>query len=110
MQPWSELRSDRVDKEWIEVSYTGNCWSYIAVYVNPNNETAKIECSRCTFWGYHDESEWDDEVEIVSIEQALWQVYPDEKAIAAILENTKKDYSETLKQHAERYKKLHAKH
>jgi len=33
-----------------------------------------------------------------------------EKAIAAILENTKKDYSETLKQHAERYKKLHAKH
>ena len=91
--------------EWIQVSYIGNGWSNITVYVNPVNETAKICSSKCTHWGYHDESEWDEREEIVSIEQALAQVYPDEKAIAAIVSNTKKDYSDTLKKLKERNKK-----
>lgn len=91
-----------MDSQWIQVSYIGNCWSGITVYVNPSSETAKICSSECTHWGYHDESEWDEYEEIVSIEQALAQVYPDELAISKILSNTKKDYSETLKQLAEK--------
>ena len=79
--------------EWIEVAYIGNGWSNVTVYVNPTNETAKICSSKCTYWGYHDESEFEEHEEIVSIEQALAQVYPDKKAIAAILSHTKKDYS-----------------
>lgn len=87
----------------MQVSYIGNCWSNITVYVNPYNETAKICSSECTHRGYHDESEWDEREEIVSIEQALAQVYPDEKAISAILSNTKKDYSNTLMQLATKH-------
>ena len=92
-----------MDNDWIYVSYIGNGQCNITVYVNPINETAKIRTRECTYWGYHDESEWDDHEEIVSIEQAFAQVYPDEKAISAILSNTKKDYSNTLMQLAEKH-------
>ena len=82
--------------EWIKVTCIGNEWSSITVYVNPTDDTAKICSSKCTYWGYHDESEWDEQEEIVSIGRALAQVYPDEKAVAMILSNTKKDYTDVL--------------
>lgn len=91
-----------MDNRWIQVFYVGNCWSNITVSVDPISETAKICSSECTHWGYHDESEWDEHEEIVSIEQALAQVYPDEKAIAAILSLTKKDYTAVLKRLTEK--------
>lgn len=91
-----------MENEWIKVFYRDEGWSKITVYVSPTDEIAKICTRECTYWGYHDESEWDDDEEIVSIERALAQVYPDEKAIAVILNNTKKDYSDTLKKLEER--------
>ena len=94
-----------MEKDWVQVFYEGNCWTNTTVFVNPTNETAKICSSKCTHWGYHDDSDWDDTEEIVSIELALERVYPDEKAISAILSNTQKDYSETLEKLAERNKK-----
>lgn len=105
MHLWLESKGDGMENEWIKVFYRDEGWSDITVYVSPTDETAKITTSKCTHWGYHDESEWDECEEIVSIEQALAQVYPDEKAIAIILNNTKKDYSDTLKKLAERSKK-----
>jgi len=89
-------------EEWVQVSYIGNSWSNTTVWVNPINEIAKIRFRECTYWGYHDESEWDESEEIVSIERALAQVYPDEKAIALILSNTRRDYSNILTQLAEK--------
>ena len=91
-----------MNDEWIQVSYTGNEWCNTTVYVNPNNETAKICTSKCTHWGYHDESEWDDTEKIVTIEEALAEVYPNEYAISVILKNINKDYSEILKRLAEK--------
>ena len=88
--------------EWIQVFYSGNEWSNTTVFVDPNNEQAMICSTECTYWGYHDESEWNKEEEIVTIERALARVYPDEKAISAILSNTKKDYSAVLDQLAKK--------
>ena len=46
-----------MSSEWIQVSYSGNEWSNVTVFVDPNNETALICSTECTYWGYHDESE-----------------------------------------------------
>lgn len=83
---------------WIQVAYIGNGWENDTVYIDPSTETAKVHHSKCTHWGYHDESDWDEEDRFVSIEEALAIVYPDEGAISAILSHTKKDYSATIKQ------------
>ena len=83
---------------WIRVAYIGNEWSNETVYVNSDEEIAKVYRSKCTHWGYHDDSDWDESEEIISIEKALAIVYPDENAIAVILNNTKKDYTKTLQQ------------
>ena len=83
--------------EWVRVFGEDHGWTSVEVFVNPKEETAKICSSKCSYWGYHDESEWDDFEEIVSIKRALGEVYPDEKAISAILSLVNKDYSDTLK-------------
>lgn len=83
--------------EWVRVYSEDHGWSSVEVFVNPKEETAKICSSKCSYWGYHDESEWDDFEEIVSIKRALAEVYPDEEAISAILSLVNKDYSDTLK-------------
>ena len=92
-----------MENKWIKAFYKDEGWTDITVYIDPTTETAKLCKGKCTHWGYHDESEWDETEEIVSIEQALAQVYPDEKAIAIILSNTKKDYSNVLMQLAEKH-------
>lgn len=86
-----------MENEWVQVAYIGNNWFSETVYVNSVTEIAKILRSK-TSWGYHDEYDVDESEEIVSIEKALAFVYPDEKAIALILSNTQKDYTETLKE------------
>ena len=93
-----------MSEEWIKVAYVGNCWENKTVYLDSGRERAKILFSKCIHWGYHDDSDWDDHDEVVSIERALKIVYPDEEAIAAILANTPKDYSAVLRQLAEKNK------
>ena len=83
-------------EEWVQVSYIGNSWSNTTVWVNPINEIAKIRFRECTYWGYHDESEWDESEEIISVEQALAMVYPDKEAIALIKAHMGNDYADVL--------------
>ena len=82
--------------EWIQVAYLGNEWSNTTVYINPSTETAKVHKCQISHWGYHDESEWDESDEIISVEQAFAIVYPNEDAISLIKSNMGKDYAELL--------------
>lgn len=47
-------------------------------------------------FNYHDEESWDEDETIISIEEALTWVYPNDHAISVILGNTKKDCTEIL--------------
>lgn len=87
---------------WMEVYCGGNGWSQVTVYVNPMNQTAKVCTCECTYWGYHDESEWENREIIVPIEAALSYVRQDRKAIALIEQITGKTYE---KKHTKRNKK-----
>lgn len=85
------------ESEWVFIKAFGNEWCSDTISIDPVHETAKITHYEITHWGYHDESSDREYDEPISIERALQLVWPDEKAIARIIDNTKKDYSETLK-------------
>ena len=87
-----------MDKEWIKIVSLGNEWSNKTVYVNPETETAKLFERKITHWGYHDESEWEEHEKIISVEQALAMVYPDNEAISLIQRHMGKDYADVLKE------------
>lgn len=83
--------------EWIRIA--GHCEQYDyseTLYINPKTETVKLVRREFSHFNYHDEESWDESVSIISIEQALAWVYPNEYAISVILKNTKKDYTWVL--------------
>ena len=89
-----------IDK-WIQVYGRGSSWSSeVAVFINPALEKAKIYTSKCIHLGCHspDDSEYIEHTRIVSVEEAIKFVFPDEDAIEWILGITKNDYSELLTQ------------
>jgi len=85
-----------MDNAWIQVAFLGNEWKSKTVYINPIMKTAKVFKSEISHWGYHDESEWDESEEIISVEQALAMVYPDKEAIALIKAHMGNDYADVL--------------
>lgn len=91
-----------MNETWIHVMNKQYSFAGDYLYINKNGESAKLIKSACTYWGYHDESEWDKEEYIISVEEAIDWVYPNEKAISIIQEYSKTDYSEYLKTLAEK--------
>lgn len=85
-----------MEKDLIEVYREGNSWSSETVSIDPVEQIAIVESCECTFWGYHDESEYETTRYTITVEEALRKVYPDEKAIALILRHARQDYSATL--------------
>ena len=89
-----------VDK-WIQVYNRGNSYSFeVGVFINPALNKAKIHTSKCIRLGCHseDDSEYFELTRIVSVEEAIKFVFPDEDAIEWIIGITKNDYSELLTQ------------
>lgn len=85
-----------MDNERIKVAFLGNEWKSKTVYINPITKIAKVFKSEISHWGYHDESEWDESEEIISVEQALAIVYPDKEAIGLIKAHMGNDYADVL--------------
>ena len=89
--------------EWIWLASHGQQYDYyVTLYLNPNTETVKKVRREFSHFSYHDEESWDEYVTMISIEEALEWVYPNEYAISVILKNINKDYSETLKRLAQK--------
>ena len=83
--------------EWIGVAGHGEQYDYSeTLYINPKTETVKKVRREFSHFNYHDEESWDEEETMISIEQALAWVYPNDYAISVILSNTKKDCTEIL--------------
>lgn len=90
--------------EWVWVA--GHCKQYDfseTLYINPKTETVKKVRREFVCFNYHDEERWDETSSLISVEEALEWVYPNEYAVSVILSNTKKDYTELIE-------KLKAKH
>lgn len=85
-----------MDNEWIQITFLGNEWKSKTVYINPITKTAKVYKSEISHWGYHDESEWDESEEIITVEQALALVYPNEEAISMVKTYMGNDYADAL--------------
>ena len=88
----------QIDGKWIEVKRWGNEWSGRTLCINPVLERAKIHDYEITRWGYHDECDIDESEEIITIEQALSMVYPDETVLSAIINIVNKDYTRIIEQ------------
>ena len=83
--------------EWIWVAGHGKQYDYsVSYYINPKTETAKVVRSEFSHFSYHDEEEWDSCETVLSVEQLLERVYPNEYAVKTILGNTKEDYTQVL--------------
>lgn len=85
--------------EWIWIA--GHCVQYDyseTLYINPKTEEIKMVRREFSHFNYHDEESWDESQSVISVEQALAWVYPNEYAISVILKNTKKDYSKVLEE------------
>ena len=78
---------------WVYVKHFSYAFRDKTIYINPLNDTAKVEDDVITYWGYHDESEHEVTEHEISIETAIATVYPDRNAIETILKNTQKDYT-----------------
>ena len=86
-----------MQNEWIWVASTCKQFDYSeTIYINPKTETVKKVRREFVCFKYHDEEEWDEDETIISIEQALAWVYPNDYAISVILRNTKEDCTEIL--------------
>ncbi len=85
-----------MDNEWIQIAFLGNEWKSKTVYINPITKTAKVYKSEISHWGYHDESECDESEEIITVEQALALVYPNEEAISLVKTYMGNDYADVL--------------
>ncbi len=86
-----------MQNEWIWVAGHGEQYDYSeALYINPITEAVKKVRREFSHFNYHDEESWDEEETMISIEQALAWVYPNDYAISVILSNTKKDCTEIL--------------
>lgn len=89
--------------EWIWLAGHGQQYDYyVTLYLNPKTETVKEVRGEFSHFNYHDEESWDEYVTMISVEEALERVYPNEYAISVILKNINKDYSETLKRLAKK--------
>ena len=89
--------------EWIWLAGHGQQYDYyVTLYLNPKTETVKKVRCEFSHFSYHDEESWDEYVTMISVEEALEWVYPNEYAISVILKNINKDYSEILKRLAKK--------
>ena len=90
--------------EWIWVA--SHCKQYDfseTLYINPETEMVKKVRREFVCFSYHDEDRWDETSSLISVEEALEWVYPNEYAVSVLLSNTKKDYTEVI----ERLKEKH---
>ena len=69
---------------WAFILQKGNEWASETLYVNPEDDIAKIEYYRITRWGYHDESESEEYDCAIDMEEAVAFAYPDKDAIARL--------------------------
>ena len=89
--------------EWIWLAGHGHQYDYyVTLYLNQKTETVKKVRREFSHFSYHDEESWDEYVTMISVEEALEWVYPNEYAISVILKNINKDYSEILKRLAKK--------
>ena len=89
--------------EWIWLAGHGQQYDqYVTLYLNPKTETVKEVRRGFSHFSYRDEESWDEYVTMISVEEALERVYPNEYAISVILKNINKDYSEILERLAKK--------
>ena len=98
MHPWQDGKTRRsMCDEWIWVAGHGKQYDYnVSYYINPETEAAEAVRSEFSYFNYHDEEKWDSCETILSVEQLLGQVYPNEHAVKTILGNTKEDDTQVL--------------
>lgn len=97
MPIWQDTEGDgNMDNEWVRVAYKDEIWWTEEVFINTNTYEAKIVEDRCVYCGHHDEERWAESEKIVSIEQAIEYLYPNEEAISCIKQLTGKDYADLL--------------
>lgn len=79
-------------KEWGSNGFSG----LTSLYLNPKKELAKRTWYQVTYWGYHDECDAEEEEVIISVEDAIKMLYPDQDALSFLLKHTAKDYTQFL--------------
>ena len=89
--------------EWIYVTGSSGNWSDYSLWIHPVRKVAKVWES--CFYGFYDDDgdpEWDESETVISIEEALARVYPNEEDMAKIMEAVPGNYSNILNELSER--------
>ena len=89
--------------EWIYVTGSSGNWSDYGLLVHPVRKVAMV--GESCFDGFYDDDgdpEWDESETVISIEEALSRVYPNEEDMAKIMEAVPGNYSNILNELSER--------